>query len=51
MARMFDKNVLSPDEYANAVKAVTKESIIKAANDAVLDTVFFLKGKEGASDE
>ena len=51
MARMFDKNLLSPDEYANAVNAVTKESIIKGANDAVLDTVFFLKGKEGAADE
>lgn len=51
MARMFDKNLLSPAEYANAVKAVTKESIIKAANDTVLDTVFFLKGKEDAADE
>ena len=51
MARMFDKNLLSPDEYANAVNAVTKESIIKGANDAVLDTVFFLKGKEDAADE
>lgn len=38
----------TPQELADALTQVTKERIMAAASTAVLDTVYFLKGKEEA---
>lgn len=42
-ARETDENPLSPEEFSKAVKSVTKEQIISAANEFSLDTVFILR--------
>ena len=40
--RISDKELLSPEEFAEKVKAVTKDDVIKAANGIKLHTVFLL---------
>ncbi|MCQ2455389.1 MAG: insulinase family protein [Clostridia bacterium] len=40
--RIFDKQLITPEEYSEKVKAVTKDEIIKAANGIKLHTVFLL---------
>ena len=42
-----------PEDFINAFKSVTREDIIKAAQDVTLDTVFMLEGTatEGSDDE
>lgn len=37
---------LYPEDYINMFKGVTKEDVIRAANDVTLDTVFMLEGTE-----
>ncbi|MBR2875839.1 MAG: insulinase family protein [Clostridia bacterium] len=37
---------LYPEDYINAFKKVTKEEVIKAAEEVTLDTVFMLEGTE-----
>ena len=37
---------LYPEDYINMFKGVTKEDVIRAANDVTLDTVFMLAGTE-----
>ncbi len=42
---------LYPEDYINMFKKVTKEDVIRAANDVTLDTVFMLEGTEEGEDE
>ena len=43
---------LYPEDYINIFKDVTKEDVIRAANDVTLDTVFMLEGvAEGGVEE
>ncbi len=44
MSQCIDSNYLYPEQYVEAFKKVTKQDIIKAANDVTLDTVFMLEG-------
>lgn len=44
--RIYEKNIYSPEEYAERLKKVTREEIIAAANTLKLDTVYVLTGKE-----
>ncbi len=46
LARLFDKTIVSPDEFTQNLYAVTKEAIAQAARSVVLDTVYVLKGQE-----
>ncbi len=48
LARLFDHELVSPDEFIARLNGVTKESIVKAANTVTLDTVYILKGQEEA---
>ncbi|PYZ98073.1 peptidase M16 [Alteribacter lacisalsi] len=41
----------SLDDWIPGIDAVTKEDVVRVANEAQLDTVYFLKGTEGGSDE
>ena len=45
LSQTFCKNVLSPEEAARQIRAVTKEQIVAAARNVVLDTVYRLEGK------
>ena len=42
---------LYPEDYINMFKSVTKEDVIRAANDVTLDTVFMLEGTEEGDEE
>ena len=42
---------LYPEDYINMFKGVTKEDVIRAANDVTLDTVFMLEGTEEGNEE
>ena len=42
---------LYPEDYINMFKSVTKEDVIRAANDVTLDTVFMLEGTEDEESE
>ena len=42
---------LYPEDYINMFKGVTKEDVIRAANDVTLDTVFMLEGTEDEEGE
>ena len=42
---------LYPEDYINMFKNVTKEDVIRAANDVTLDTVFMLEGTEEGDEE
>ena len=42
---------LYPEDYINMFKKVTKEDVIRAANDVTLDTVFMLEGTEEGDEE
>ena len=42
---------LYPEDYINMFRKVTKEEVIKAANDVTLDTVFMLEGTEDGEGE
>ncbi len=46
MSQNISEKYLYPEDYINMFRAVTKEDIIKAANDVTLDTVFMLSGEE-----
>jgi predicted Zn-dependent peptidase len=48
LARLFDKELLSPDEFVQNLQTVNKEQISAAAATVKLDTVYILKGKEEA---
>ncbi|TMW73267.1 EF-P 5-aminopentanol modification-associated protein YfmF [Alteribacter natronophilus] len=39
------------DEWIPGIEKVTKEDVIRVAGQAKLDTIYFLKGMEGGSDE
>ncbi len=42
---------LYPEDYINMFKSVTREDVIRAANDVTLDTVFMLEGTEEGDEE
>ena len=44
LARLFDKEIQSPETFIERVQAVTKEQIVAAARSVVPDTVYILKG-------
>lgn len=44
LARAFEDSVISPEEAAEKIMAVTKEEIVGAANTLTLDTVYTLRG-------
>lgn len=46
LARIFNKTILSPDEFIAGINSITKEDIVNAANTVTLDTVFTLHGRE-----
>jgi predicted Zn-dependent peptidase len=48
LARLFDKELLSPDEFIQNLQTINKEQISAAAATVKLDTVYILKGKEEA---
>jgi predicted Zn-dependent peptidase len=48
LARLFDKYMLSPEEFIENLDSVTKEQIVNAAKTLTLDTIYTLKGKEEA---
>ncbi len=45
MSQNTSKKYLYPEDYINMFRSVTKDDIIKAANDITLDTVFMLSGE------
>ncbi len=46
MAQILRGQMVSPQEDADALDAITREEIVQAAQTVQLDTVYFLKGKE-----
>ncbi len=46
LARIFDKNQITPDQFIENLSAIKKEDIIKAAKGVVLDTVYTLRPME-----
>lgn len=46
LSQTFNREILSPEQTAEEIFAVTKEQIIEAANAVSLDTVYVLTGKE-----
>ncbi len=46
--RLFDHNLVSPEEFIEKVAAITKDDLVQAAQNVVLDTVYVLKGQEGS---
>ena len=46
LSRMFDCCDISPDEFIENLEKVTKEDIVNAATNVVLDTVYILKPTE-----
>ncbi|MBQ5331161.1 MAG: insulinase family protein [Oscillospiraceae bacterium] len=44
--RLYSDSKVSPEEFAELVKAVTKEQIVEFANSLHLDTVYLLKGAQ-----
>ena len=47
MAQCISGEYKYPEDYIETFKKVTREDIIKAAQDVTLDTVFMLEGEEG----
>lgn len=48
----YDCDILkSPEEWSKDINNVTKEQIIKAAKSIKLDTVYYLKGKDGENND
>ncbi len=49
-SQMSDGEFISPKEYAERVRAVTKERVLAAAEKYSLDTVYVLSGKDGGQE-
>ncbi len=53
--QMLDREIITPEKYAEEIAAVTREQVIAAAQNVTLDTVYMLagtlKGEEGEDDE
>ncbi len=47
LARIFDKETVSPSQFIERINTVTRDDIIKAANGTLLDTIYLLKGNGG----
>ncbi len=45
LAQSIEKNIISPEEHAEEINAVTREDVIRSANQIELDTVYTLSGK------
>ncbi len=46
LARLFDKNQITPDEFIKNLSSITKQDIVDAAQGIVLDTVYTLRPTE-----
>ena len=46
LARLFDKNQITPNQFIENLSSITKEDIIDAAKGVVLDTVYTLRPTE-----
>ncbi len=46
LSQILDEKFVSPEEYAEQIKAVLPERVLKAARKYSLDTVYLLKNKE-----
>lgn len=53
--QMLDRDIITPEKYAEQISAVTREQVIAAAQNVSLDTVYMLAGtatgEEGEDDE
>ena len=50
LSRIFDREVITPEQFSERIDAVTREQIIESAKGIRLDTVYLLKGN-GQDDE
>ena len=46
LSQIIDEKFITPEEYAEQIKAVTPERVRSAAKKYSLDTVYLLKNKE-----
>ncbi len=51
ITNILDGWTVTPEEYTELVKAVTKEDVMAIANSTVCDLIYFLRGEEGAAEE
>ena len=49
--QMLDSEIMTPEEYAKLISAVTREQVIAAAQNVTLDTVYMLAGTGTQDDE
>ena len=49
--QMLDRDVITPEAYAEMISAVTREQVIAAAQNVTLDTVYMLAGTLAADGE
>ena len=49
--QMLDSEIMTPEEYAELISAVTREQVIAAAQNVTLDTVYMLTGTGTQDDE
>ena len=49
--QMLDSEIMTPEEYAGLISAVTREQVIAAAQNVTLDTVYMLAGTGTQDDE
>ena len=51
IGNILDGYDISPEEYAELVRTVTREDVIAIANSLECDMIYFLKGEDGCEDE
>ena len=49
--QMLDRDVITPEDYAEQISKVTREQVIAAAQNVTLDTVYMLAGTAAADEE
>ncbi|MBR6620259.1 MAG: insulinase family protein [Clostridia bacterium] len=49
--QMLDRDVITPESYAEQISKVTREQVIAAAQNVTLDTVYMLAGTAAADEE
>lgn len=49
--QMLDSDIITPEEYASLISAITREQVIAAAQAVTLDTVYMLAGTGTEDDE
>ncbi len=46
LAQSIEKNIMTPSEYINAIKSISREDIIAASKQLDVDTIYTLTGEE-----